>query len=65
MSKQKRLNAKDAEKLLLANGFVLVRTSGSHYIYRKGNKRVVIPFHGTEILHPKIVKQLYSALNID
>ena len=50
-----KLNAKEAEKLLFDNGFVLDRQKGSHRIYKKDNKRMVIPFHTSKILHPKII----------
>ncbi|HMN23375.1 MAG: type II toxin-antitoxin system HicA family toxin [Ignavibacteriaceae bacterium] len=62
MSKDPRLNAVEAEKLLLDNGFKLIRTKGSHRIYFKDDKRVVIPFHSGRILHPKIVKQVLKAI---
>ena len=39
-----RLNFKEAEKLLLDAGFKLIRTRGSHKIYIKDKKRVVLPF---------------------
>jgi predicted RNA binding protein YcfA (HicA-like mRNA interferase family) len=62
LSKDPRLNAAEAEKLLIDNGFNLIRTKGSHRIYVKGERRIVIPFHGTKILHPKIVKQVLKAI---
>jgi len=58
-----RLTAKDAEKLLYENGFVLSRQKGSHRIYRNGKHRMVLPFHAGEILHPKITKELFDILN--
>lgn len=62
LSKDPRLNATEAEKLLLENGFTLIRSKGSHRIYMKGERRIIIPFHGTKILHPKIVKQVLKAI---
>jgi predicted RNA binding protein YcfA (HicA-like mRNA interferase family) len=58
-----RLTASEAEKLLLGSGFALVRTQGSHHIYRKGNLRVVIPFHAGKTLHPKIIKEVLRAVD--
>jgi predicted RNA binding protein YcfA (HicA-like mRNA interferase family) len=58
----KTLTAREAETLLLMAGFVLVRTKGSHHIYRKDNQRIVIPFHAGKNLHPKIVKEVYLAI---
>lgn len=58
-----KLNSKEAEKLLFENGFILDRQSGSHRIYKKDNKRMVIPHHSGKILHPKIIKELFEILN--
>ncbi len=60
MPKLPRLNAKEAEKLLLDAGFILIRSQGSHRIYQKNNVRVVVPFHSGKILHPKIIKQVIN-----
>lgn len=65
MSKMQRITAYEAEKLVLANGFALVRSKGSHRIYMKGNVRLVIPYHAGEILHPKIAKQIFAAIGKD
>ncbi|OIF90344.1 hypothetical protein A7M93_21030 [Acinetobacter baumannii] len=58
MPKLPRLTPQEAERLLLANGFELLRTKGSHRIYGKGKLRIVIPFHAGKTLHPKIVKEI-------
>jgi predicted RNA binding protein YcfA (HicA-like mRNA interferase family) len=63
LPKLPRLTAKEAEKLLLNEGFSLIRSKGSHRIYRKDEIRVVIPFHSAKVLHPKIVKQVFDAIN--
>lgn len=59
-----RLTAKEAEVLLLQYGFVLDRQKGSHRIYKKTNQRMVIPHHSGEILHPKIIKELFELIEI-
>ena len=48
--------------MLLHAGFVWLRSKGSHRIYAKGGRRVVVPFHGNATLHPKIVKQVLEAI---
>jgi predicted RNA binding protein YcfA (HicA-like mRNA interferase family) len=58
-----RLTAVEAEKMLVEHGFILLRTRGSHKIYKKDEKRIVIPFHSGKILHPKIVKQVLKAID--
>jgi predicted RNA binding protein YcfA (HicA-like mRNA interferase family) len=40
----------------------LLRSKGSHRIYLKGARRVVVPFHSGVVLHPKIVKQVVEAI---
>jgi len=54
------LNAREAEKILLALGFDLIRIKGSHHIYGKGSERFVVPFHSGKDLHPKIEKNLMN-----
>ena len=62
MPRLPRLTAQEAEKILLDAGFELIRSKGSHRIYRNDKIRVVIPFHSGKILHPKIVKQVFDAI---
>ncbi len=62
MPKSPRLNAKEPEKLLLQAGFIHIRSQGSHRIYQLNTTKVVVPFHGSKILHPKIIKQVMSAI---
>ncbi|MCR6580374.1 type II toxin-antitoxin system HicA family toxin [Campylobacter insulaenigrae] len=62
MAELPRMTAKEAEKLLLQNGFLIDRQKGSHRIYKKYSSRMVIPHHSGEILHPKIIKQLFEII---
>ncbi|MBI5198157.1 MAG: type II toxin-antitoxin system HicA family toxin [Nitrospirae bacterium] len=64
MPKLPRLNSQEAEAILLRSGFQMVRGKGSHRIYMKGNRRIVVPFHGNKILHPKIIKQVLRAIEV-
>lgn len=65
MPKLPVLKAKEAEGLLLKAGFELIRVKGSHHIYAKGSKRIVLPFHAGKTLHPKIIKQVMTAIEKD
>jgi predicted RNA binding protein YcfA (HicA-like mRNA interferase family) len=56
------LDAKEAERMLLKAGFLLIRSKGSHRIYEKEKLRIVIPYHVGKSLHPKIVKEILEAL---
>ena len=62
MSKQPVWTAVEAERELLRAGFVLLRSKGSHRIYFRDGRRVVIPFHKGRTLHPKIVRQVLDAI---
>lgn len=62
MPEYPKLTAKEAEKLLLKNGFVIDRQKGSHRIYVKKTFRMVLPHHCGDTLHPKIIKQLFEII---
>ena len=62
MGKLPRLTPQEAERILLEGGFKVLRTKGSHRIYLRGSRRVVVPFHSGRILHPKVVKQVLKAV---
>jgi predicted RNA binding protein YcfA (HicA-like mRNA interferase family) len=53
-----RVDPDDVIKVLRNLGFVLVRQSGSHMIYKKGEQRITIPYHSGQTLHPKVLKSI-------
>jgi predicted RNA binding protein YcfA (HicA-like mRNA interferase family) len=54
-----RLTATDIIKVLEKAGFSLSRQSGSHKIYKNNSgKRVTVPYHSGDILHPKVLKSI-------
>lgn len=62
MPKLPRISAREAVELVESNGFVFGRQSGSHAQYYRDGVRVTLPIHSSVILHPKIVKQVYLAI---
>ena len=62
MPKVPRLTAAEAEARLHKVGFAWLRSKGSHRIYEKAGRRVVVPFHSGATLHPKTVKQVLEAI---
>jgi predicted RNA binding protein YcfA (HicA-like mRNA interferase family) len=48
--------------MLLKAGFVWLRSKCSQRIYAKGGRKVVVPFHSSATLHPKIIKQVLEAI---
>ena len=65
MARIPRLTAGEAEALLLKAGFILLRSKGSHRIYAKDDKKMIVPFHRRKTLHPKIIKRILSAVQGD
>ena len=54
-----RLTPNEIIRIIEKKGFVLVRQSGSHRIYRNNEGiRITIPFHSGKTLHPKIIKSI-------
>ncbi len=51
--------------MLLRAGFEMVRSKGSHRIYMKREKRIILPFHRGKILHPKVVKRVLNSIETD
>ncbi len=59
MPRLPRLTAREIAAALEKAGFSITRQSGSHKIYKNAaGKRVTIPFHGSKILHPKLLKSI-------
>lgn len=54
-----RVTADKVIRVLELIGFVLVRQSGSHKIYKnKEGVRVTVPYHSGKTLHPKILRNI-------
>jgi len=62
MPRLPRWTAVESERALLAAGFDLLRSKGSHRIYGKAGLRVTVPFHSGAVLHPKIIKQVLETI---
>jgi len=62
MPKLPRWTATDAECALLCTGFDHPRSKGGHRVYGKDDLRVVVPFHGSATLHPKIIEQVLEII---
>ena len=60
-----RVTAAEIIKLLEKSGFVLVRQSGSHKIYKNAEgRRTTVPFHAGKTLHPKLLKSILKESDI-
>lgn len=60
-----RIPPRRAVQLLLAHGFRMTRSSGSHRVYRDAAKRrYILPFHSRGELSPKAVQELLDLLGL-
>jgi len=65
MEKLPRTTAAEAVKVLERAGFLLVRQSGSHKIYKnKESKRATVPYDTGRTLHPKVLQSILRDANI-
>ena len=68
MTRPPRLTAQEVMRVIERKGFVLVRQSGSHKIFRNSEgMRITLPFHSGKILHPKLLKSILedAGLSVD
>jgi predicted RNA binding protein YcfA (HicA-like mRNA interferase family) len=60
-----RVTAAEIIKILEKLGFILVRQSGSHRIFRNPEgRRTTVPFHSGKTLHPKLLKSILKEADI-
>lgn len=52
------MHGKQIIKLLLAQGFVLLRVNGSHHILGNGSCKVTVPVHGTDDVKTGTLKSI-------
>lgn len=60
-----RVTADKVIRVLERAGFLMVRQSGSHKIYKnKDGVRITIPYHSGKTLHPKIIRNILKDADI-
>jgi len=56
-----RANVSQVIKAIEKLGFVLVRQSGSHMIFKNNDgTRITVPYHSKQNLHPRIIKSIIN-----
>lgn len=60
------VTAKEVLKVLLRLGFLIDRTTGSHYILRResDHRQTVVPVHGNLILKRKTLKSILNGAGL-
>jgi len=60
-----RVTADKVIRVFERSGFLMVRQSGSHKIYKnKDGVRITIPYHSGKTLHPKIIRNILKDADI-
>lgn len=58
------MKAKEVVEILKRNGFLLDRQSGSHMIFKKEDKTVVVPNHGKKDLKKGTLAEIFRQAGI-
>ena len=55
----------DFHKIVLRNGWVVLRQRGSHVIYRKGDMTYPVPFHGGKEMGKGLQKKIMREMGLE
>ncbi len=53
----KQYSARELKKIVTANGFILVRTNGDHFIYKRDDETIVINKNINMCVANRLIKQ--------
>ncbi len=60
-----RISADKVIKVIEKLGFILVRQSGSHKIYKNEiGIRITVPYHSGKTIHPKVLKNILKDIDL-
>lgn len=54
----------ELHRLILKNGWMHIRTTGSHYIYEKGGIRYPVPYHGSHEVGKGLEKKIRKEMGL-
>ena len=60
----KIMKSSELHRLVVQNGWELERVSGSHYIYRKGDRTYPVPYHGSKEVGKGIEKKIKKEMEL-
>ena len=58
------MKSSELQKLILSNGWRIVRQTGSHVIYEKDGIRYPVPFHGSKEVGRGIEKKIKREMGL-
>lgn len=58
------MKSKEFHKFIEEQGWQVVRQVGSHIVYKKGEKQIVVPFHGSKEMKKGLVMKIKKDMGI-
>lgn len=58
------MKSSELHKLILSNGWRIVRQTGSHIVYEKNGVRYPVPFHGSKEVGTGIEKKIKREMGL-
>jgi len=58
------MKSSEFHRLVRENGWVLIRSKGSHYVYEKNGIQHIVPFHGAKEMGKGIEKKLRRQMTL-
>ncbi|MEY3270811.1 MAG: hypothetical protein RIS89_914 [Bacteroidota bacterium] len=58
------MKSSELHRLILQNGWIYLRSSGSHFIYEKNKKRYPVPYHGSKEVGKGIEKKIRKEMKL-
>ena len=58
------MKSSELHRKIRKNGWVLIRTAGSHYIYEKDGRTYTAPFHGAKEMGTGIVQKIIREMGL-
>ncbi len=59
------MKSSELQKLIISNGWRIVRQTGSHVIYEKNGIRYPVPFHGSKEVGRGIEKKIKREMGLE
>ena len=58
------MKSSELHRLVVQNGWELERVSGSHHIYKKGDRTYPVPYHGSKEVGKGIEKKIKKEMEL-
>ena len=58
------MKSSELHRLIAENGWILMRTAGSHYIYQKNDKTCPVPYHGSKEVGKGLEKKVKKEMGL-